>query len=59
MLILTSMCFNPKTELKPGNAGPAQEALAVGGFTTAELHHKKRKNPVEQHPAVVYSKYNT
>lgn len=43
MLVLTSMCFNPKKELKSGNAGPAQEALAVGGFTTAELHHKKRK----------------
>lgn len=45
MLVLTSMCFNPKKELKSGNAGPAQEALAVGGFTTAELHHKKRKKP--------------
>lgn len=42
MLILTSMCFNPKAGLKPGNAGPAQEELAVGGFRTAELPQSKK-----------------
>lgn len=42
MFILTSMCFNPKAEPTPGNAGPAQEALAVGGFTTAELCQRKK-----------------
>lgn len=44
MILLTSMCFNPKAALKPGNAGPAQETLAVGGFTTADLPQRKKSS---------------
>lgn len=42
MLLLTSMCFNPKAGLKPGNAAPAQETFAVGGFSTADLPQRKK-----------------
>lgn len=37
MHFLTFLSFHPTADLRPGNAGPGEEALAVGCFTTAEL----------------------
>lgn len=42
MILLTSMCFNPKAALKPGNAGPAQETMAVRRLYNCRSSSKKK-----------------